>query len=70
MKAVKLKDDNLEKVTGGTGFESADYKSPEANLPFWWKEPTENNKKPTYNDDPLDPCESNFFSDYEGTPDW
>ena len=68
MKDIKqLKDDDLEMVTGGTGFELEDENKPlEVDLPWWWKQPTENNNKPTVNDDPF---ESNFFPD-DGTSAW
>ena len=59
----QLNIDDLEKVTGGTEEEN---KPLEVDLPWWWKQPTENNNNPMPNDDPF---ESNIFSD-DGTPAW
>jgi hypothetical protein len=68
MKEIKqLKDDDLEKVTGGTGLDFEEENKPlEVDLPWWWKQPTENNK-PAVSDDPF---ESNPFSSDEGMPAW
>ena len=65
--AKQLKDDDIEKVTGGTGFDLEEENKPlEVDMPWWWKQSTEDNKKPMVNNDPF---ESNFFTD-DGTPDW
>ena len=58
----QLNNDDLEKVTGGT---EEEIKPLEVDLPWWWKQPTDNNN-PMPNDDPF---ESNIFSD-DGTPAW
>ena len=51
---IQLKVDDLEKVTGGTGFDLEEENKPlEVDLP-WWKQPTVNNYKPTVNDDPFE----------------
>ena len=63
--AKQLKDDDIEKVTGGTGVD-LEFKPMEVDIPWWWKQPTEDNKNPMVNNDPF---ESNSFTD-EGTPDW
>ena len=69
LKDVKpLKDDDLEKVTGGTGLELEEEKPLEVDLPWWWKPTTEENEKPGIMDDPFEST-INFFSD-EGTPGW
>ena len=68
----QLKDDDLEKVTGGTGIDYEDDNKPlEVDLPWWWKQPTENNNnnKPLTDDDPFENNTNNFFSD-DGTPAW
>ncbi len=54
MKDIKqLKDDDLEMVTGGTGFDPEGHgMSVPVDLPWWWKQP--NNNKHTVNDDPFD----------------
>ena len=63
----ELKDDDLEKVTGGTGFDLEEENKPlEVDLPWWWKQPAENNNNPMPNDDPF---ECNISSD-DGTPAW
>ncbi len=63
---IQLKDDDLEKVSGGIGFDLEEENKPlEVDLPWWWKQPTDNNR-PAVNDDPF---ESNYSSD-EGTPAW
>ena len=54
--AKQLKDDDIEKVTGGTGVD----------LEFKPMEVDKDNKNPMVNNDPF---ESNSFTD-EGTPDW
>lgn len=57
----QLKDDDLEKVTGGIDYED-DHKPPlEVDLPWWWKQPTGNNNNPLTDDD---------LFENEGTPAW
>ncbi len=45
MKEIKqLKDDDLEKVTGGTGLDFEEENKPlEVDLPWWWKQPRQIN---------------------------